>query len=75
MPRAGQLPEPQGGTAGARAAGGAALNVESCFSSFREPQFGQTGFRAPVTSCSEMSPQARQMYSKSGMGSGAISRR
>ena len=52
-----------------------ALKLESCFSSFFDPQFGQAGWREPVTSCSEISPQARQMYSKSGMGSGAISRR
>ena len=52
-----------------------ALNAENFFSSFFDPQFGQAGWREPVTSCSEISPQARQMYSKSGMGSGAISRR
>ncbi len=45
-----------------------ALKLESCFSNFLEPQWGQAGLREPVTNCSEISPHDLQMYSKSGMG-------
>ena len=44
-----------------------ALKLESCFSSFFDPQLGQAGLREPVTSSSEISPHDLQMYSKSGM--------
>ena len=65
----GQAAVPQGGVE-KEAGETRALKPESCFSSFFDPQFGQAGLRDPVTSCSEISPQARQMYSKIGMGSG-----
>jgi|GEM_PF-4641215 hypothetical protein len=66
MPRAGQLPVPQGGGAKDFGAATLALNVDSCFSSCLEPQFGQAGLLAPLTSSSAISPQDRQMYSNSG---------
>lgn len=68
MPRVGQLPDPQGGTENERAADAGALKLDNCFASFFEPQFGQAGLRAPVTSTSKISRQSRQTYSKSGMG-------
>ena len=39
----GQLPVPQGGGENDLEDATLALNVESCFSSFFEPQFGQAG--------------------------------
>lgn len=68
MPRAGQLPEPQGGGDNEREADTGVLKLDSCFSRWVEPQFGQTGLRAPVTSCSDISQHFLQTYSKSGMG-------
>jgi hypothetical protein len=68
MPRAGQVPEPHGGGANDRDGGGA--EAGQLLFSLREPQWGQTGLRAAVTSCSNTSPQDLQMYSKSGMGRG-----
>lgn len=68
MPRVGQLPEPHGGGAKERDGATDALKLESCFFSFFEPQFGQTGRREPVTSSSATSLQEEQMYSNSGMG-------
>ena len=62
----GQAAVPQGGVEN-EAGETRALKPESCFSSFFDPQFGQAGWRDPDTSCSEISPQALQMYSKSGM--------
>jgi hypothetical protein len=68
MPRVGQLPEPHGG--GAKDLDGAtdALKLESCFFSFFEPQFGQAGWREPVTSSSATSLQEEQMYSNRAWG-------
>ena len=68
MPRAGQEPEPQGGGAKDRDGATEALKLESCFFIFLEPQWGQTGWREPVTSSSATSLQEEQMYSNSGMG-------
>ena len=68
MPRVGQLPEPHGGGAKDRDGATDALKLESCFFSFFDPQFGQTGWREPVTSSSATSLQAEQMYSNRGMG-------
>lgn len=68
MPRAGQLPVPQGGGAKDFGAATLALNVDNCFSIFFDPQFGHAGLRVPLTSSSAISPQDRQTYSNSGMG-------
>ena len=68
MPRVGQLPDPQGGMDGEREEETGALKLDNCFASFFEPQFGQMGLRPPVTSCSDISQQSLQTYSKSGMG-------
>ena len=62
----GQAAVPQGGVEKEEEAT-LALKLESCFSSFFEPQLGQAGLREPVTSSSEISPHDLQMYSKSGM--------
>ena len=63
----GQAAVPQGGAEN-DAGETRALKPESCFSSFFDPQFGQTGWREPVTSSSATSLQAEQMYSNRGMG-------
>jgi hypothetical protein len=41
--------------------------VENCFSRFGDAQAGQLGVRLAVTKISKRCPQARQVYSKSGM--------
>jgi len=72
-PPVGQAEDPQGGV-GREVEATGVLKVESCFSSFLEPQFGQAGLREPVTRISEISLHWRQIYSKIGMGFGPVMR-
>jgi hypothetical protein len=65
-PPVGQAEDPHGGVE-MEVDASCVLKVESCFSSFLDPQFGQAGLCEPVTRISEISLHWRQIYSKIGI--------